>query len=44
MAKYNVVVKDRQTGKQTTVLVEAKSYQEAKQIAMRDYGHSYEVK
>lgn len=43
MARYYIRVKDRQTGKITTIPIEAKSGIEAKQIAMRDYGHSYEI-
>lgn len=43
MSKWNIRVKDRQTGKITTVFIESKTVQEARQIAMRDYGHSYEV-
>ena len=39
----HVNAKDRQTGKVITLRIEAKNTQEAKQIAMRDYGHSYEI-
>lgn len=39
----HVKVKDRQTGQVITLRIEASSTQEAKQIAMRDYGHSYEI-
>lgn len=41
--KFAFVLVDRQTGKKTTVLVEAKTRQEAKHIAMRDFGHSYQI-
>lgn len=44
MAKYAVILKDRQTKKQKTVWIEAKNMQEAKQIAMKDYGVAYEIK
>ena len=43
MAKYSVHLKDRQTGKKTQVSIDAKNSQEAKQIAMKEYGHSYEI-
>ena len=43
MAKFTVQLKDRQTGKRTHVSIDAKSSQEAKQIAMKEYGHSYEI-
>ena len=43
MAKFTVRLKDRQTGKITHVSIDAKSSQEAKQIAMKEYGHSYEI-
>ena len=39
----HVKAKDRQTGKVTILIIEAKNTQEAKQIAMRDYGRSYEI-
>ena len=39
----HVKAKARQTGKVTILRIEAKNTQEAKQIAMRDYGHSYEI-
>lgn len=35
--------KTPQTGKVTILRIEAKNTQEAKQIAMRDYGRSYEI-
>ena len=41
--KYAIRVKDRQTGKITTVQIMAESRQEAIKIAMRDFGHSYEI-
>ena len=43
MAKFTVHLKDRQTGKKTYVSIDAKNGQEAKQIAMKEYGHSYEI-
>lgn len=44
MAKFIVTLIDRQTKKRITVSIEAKSIQEAKMIAMRDYGVAYEIK
>lgn len=43
MAKCSVRIKDRQTGKITTVYIEANNSNEAKAIAMRDYGIAYEI-
>ncbi len=44
MAKYAIRLIDRQSKKQVIVYIEAKNLQEAKQIAMRDYGLAYEIK
>jgi hypothetical protein len=44
MAKYAIRLIDRQNKKQVIVYIEAKNLQEAKQIAMRDYGLAYEIK
>lgn len=44
MSKYQVTLVDRQTNKSTIILIEAKNYQEAKSIAMRDYGLAYIIK
>ena len=41
--KYSFRIKDRQTGKITTVKITAKNGNEAKAIAMREYGRAYEV-
>ena len=43
MIKHAIRLKDRKTGKQTIVYIEAISFREAKQIAMRDYGLAYEI-
>lgn len=43
MSKYSIRVKDRQTGKITTIYIEANNSNEAKAIAMRDYGVAYEI-
>lgn len=39
-----VYLQDRQTGKRTSVWIEAKNQKEAKAIAMRDYGVAYIIK
>lgn len=44
MRKFVITLVDRQTKKPTTVMIEAKSHQEAKAIAMRDYGVAYIIK
>ena len=44
MANYAIRLIDRQSKKQVIVYIEAKNLQEAKQIAMRDYGLAYEIK
>ena len=44
MGKYAITLIDRQTKKTTVVWIEATNRQEAKQIAMRDYGIAYEIK
>ena len=44
MTKYAIRLIDRQNKKQVIVYIEAKNLQEAKQIAMRDYGLAYEIK
>ncbi|WP_315521499.1 hypothetical protein [Leptotrichia wadei] len=44
MAKYAIRLIDRQNKKQVIVYIEAKNLQEAKQIALRDYGLAYEIK
>ncbi len=41
--RYPIRLKDRETGKVIVVHIEAKSFTEAKQIAMRDYGLAYEI-
>ena len=43
MARYSIRIKDRQRGKTTTVYIEANNSNEAKAIAMRDYGVAYEI-
>ena len=42
--RYPIRLKDRETGKIKVIHIEAKSFEEAFQIAMRDYGLAYEVK
>ena len=37
MAKFQVILRDRQTNEKRVVWIEAKNSQEAKQIAMRDF-------
>ena len=44
MAVYTFTLKDKQTGKIQYVKIEAKTRQEAKQIALRDYGVAFEVR
>ena len=44
MTNYQITLKDRQTGKIKTVIITAKNGNEAKAIAMREYGIAYEVK
>ena len=44
MTNYQITLKDRQTGKIKTVIITAKNGNEAKAIAMREYGRAYEVK
>ena len=39
----HVKAQDRQTGMVSTLSLVANNTQEAKQIAMRDYGRSYEI-
>jgi hypothetical protein len=41
--KIAIRLKDRQTGKVTTVWIEAKSHNNTKAIAMQQYGVAYEV-
>jgi hypothetical protein len=41
--KYSFRIKDRQTGKVTTVYVEAANAKEAKSKAIATYGVAYEV-
>ncbi len=41
--KIGVKIKDRQTGKQQIVFIEAESMQEAKLIAMEKFGVAYEI-
>ena len=43
MTTYQIKLKDRQTGKITTVKITVKNGNEAKAIAMREYGRAYEV-
>lgn len=42
--KYTFMLKDRQTGKTTSVKVESKTCDEAKAKALALYGVAYEVK
>lgn len=42
--KYTFMLKDRQTGKTTSMKVEAKTRDEAKAKALALYGVAYEVK
>jgi len=44
MIKFTIRLINRKSKKQTIVYIEVKNFQEAKQIAMRDYGLAYEVK
>lgn len=44
MAKYGFSLEDKKTGKKTRIFIEAKSQQEAKAQALRDYGMAYIVK
>lgn len=43
MSKYPVRIKDRQTGKITTVYIEANNTNEAKAKVMATYGIAYEI-
>lgn len=43
MSKIAVRLKDRQTGKITTTLIEASNHREAKDIAREKYGMAYEI-
>lgn len=43
MSKFPIRIKDRQTGRSETIWIEANSRNEAKAIAMREYGRAYEV-
>ena len=43
MLTYTIRIKDRQTGKILMIKIAAKSIQEAKQIAAKDYGVAYEI-
>jgi len=43
MSRWAVTIKDRQTGKKTTVYIEARTPSEARAIAIERYGISHEV-
>lgn len=43
MVTYAIRIKDRQTGKILVIKIAAKSVQEARQIAAKDYGVAYEI-
>lgn len=43
MVIYAIRIKDRQTGKILVIKIAAKSIQEARQIAAKDYGVAYEI-
>lgn len=43
MVTYAIRIKDRQTGKILVIKIAAKSIQEARQIAAKDYSVAYEI-
>lgn len=43
MVTYAIRIKDRQTRKILVIKIAAKSIQEARQIAAKDYGVAYEI-
>ena len=43
MVTYAIRIKDRQTGKILIIKIAAKSIQEARKIAAKDYGVAYEI-